>query len=112
MKVTHRRDTRSKAGRSFVTFTDAVGKITRADILEKERLARVHREADDTEKQVRFRWELSHTQNLKMGLDYGWLDQTFDHRGEIYQIVGVHIIKEEGLVVCQYGGRFARMGVP
>jgi len=107
-----KRSSRSTRGQSFVIFDGGKDRLTTKDILERERLQRVHAEADETERQSREHWNLCRNKGFKFGFDYAWLDQTFDHRGEIYKIVGVKVIKEEALIVCRTLDRFARMGVP
>jgi hypothetical protein len=107
-----KRSSWSGRGQSFVTLSGAGERETRHDILERERLLRIHVEADETERQSREHWNLCRNKGFKFGFDYEWLDQTFEHRGEVYKIVGVKVIKEEALIVCRTHDRFARMGVP
>jgi len=111
MKAFKNRNSWSKSGQSFVSFTDASGKITRKDIIEAERLDRVHKEADETELESRERWTMDQD-GLNQKFDISWLDKEFEHRGTVYKIVGVMVVKKDPLIICRSGDSFARMGVP
>ena len=104
-----KRNSWSKSGQSFVTFIGDKGKQSRQFAEMEQYNERLREEAAESEREARDDWKLFQKRNLNFGVDYNWLDKTFEHKGQTYRVAGLVVVSEEAVIVCRNGDRFARM---